>query len=253
MTSGLERLEDGIVSLRVASDHEPYFASDLADRLSAAADELVREDSARVLVLKGGARYFSAGASRESLLASNASQVVSSYAARLPGLVLGLPLPSIAAMEGHAIGGGFMLGLWCDLAILAEESLYGANFMALGFMPGMGATILLEEALGPARGRDMLLSGRLAKGRMLRGAPGLHGVVPRGRVSEDALALAREIAEAPRRTLVLCKRALAARRLERLERALTDERAAQAESFSLPETRQRILDRYLEPAGGGEP
>src|SRR5262249_32901695 len=142
------------------------------------------------------------------------------------------------------VGGGFVLGLWCDVAVLAEESLYGANFMSLGFTPGMGATVVLEEALGAPLARELMFSGRMIKGRGLLGSTLGHAVVPRAFVRDRALAIAREIAEVPRGASELLKATLARRRRERLERAVAEERVMHEVLFSRAETRALIAERH---------
>jgi enoyl-CoA hydratase/carnithine racemase len=242
-------LEDGIVSLRVASDDSPHIESDFKDRFAAAVDALKADAQARVVLLEGGSRYFSAGASRASLLRPDAGREVPRYAAELPLLVLDIPVPSIAVMSGHAIGGGFALGLLSDLPLLAEESLYGMNFMALGITPGMGATVLLEDALGPRLARELLFTGRMVKGRELA-ARGAH-VLPKAEVRKRALALAEEVAAAPREALVRLKAMLAGRRRERLQRALEEERRSHEELFAREDTARQIEERYASPLGQG--
>ena len=64
--------------------------------------------------------------------------------------VLDLPILVVAAMAGHAIGGGLALGLCADIILLSRESRYGASFMNMGFTPGMGITKLLEHVMSPA-------------------------------------------------------------------------------------------------------
>src|SRR5262249_27828427 len=121
----------------------------------------------RVLVLLGGDTWFNKGASRESLLAPGGALALAPAYSTLPRQLLEFPVPVIAAMKGHAVGGGLVGGLWCDAFVLAEESLYGANFMALGFTPGMGATAVVPEVFGAELGREMLYGGALKKGREL--------------------------------------------------------------------------------------
>jgi polyketide biosynthesis enoyl-CoA hydratase PksI len=240
-----ERVGEGILSLRLATDEAPYIEADFQGRLATAVDAVKADSSARVVLLEGGARYFSAGASRESLLRSDASSEIPRYAAALPLLVLEIPLPTIAVMAGHAIGGGFALGLLSDLPLLAEESLYGMNFMALGFTPGMGSTVLLEEAFGARLARELLFTGRLLKGRELQAA-GAHAVLPKAEVRARALQLAAEVAAAPREALLALKAMLAGRRRERLSRALEEERQSHEALFSLGDTARRIAERYPE-------
>jgi polyketide biosynthesis enoyl-CoA hydratase PksI len=247
-----EPVEEGIVSLRVASDEAPYIEADFRDRFAAAVEALKADASVRAVLLEGGSRYFSAGASRASLLRADAGREVPRYAAELPLLVLEIPVPTIAVMAGHAIGGGFALGLLCDLPLLAEESLYGMNFMALGFTPGMGATVLLEEAFGAGLARELLFTGRVVKGRDLaaRGAR----VLPRADMGRRAVALAAEVAAAPREALVRLKAMLAGRRRERLQRALEEERQSHEALFALGDTARQISERYSGiPSGEAEP
>ena len=97
-----EPVGEGVVSIRVASDEAPYIEADFRDRVAAAVEAVKADGSARVALLEGGSRYFSAGASRESLLRPDAGREVPRYAAELPLLVLDLPIPSIAVMSGHA-------------------------------------------------------------------------------------------------------------------------------------------------------
>lgn len=248
----LEPVGEGIASLHVASDESPYIEADFHDRFAAAVAGLADDTSVRTVLLEGGDRYFCAGASRDSLLRPDAGREVPRYAAALPLLVLGIPVPTIAVMAGHAIGGGFALGLLCDVPLLAEESLYGMNFMALGFTPGMGATVLLEEAFGPALARELLFTGRLVKGRDLKAA-GSPAVVPRGELRRRALALAGEVADVPREALVRLKAMLARRRRDLLQRALEEERRSHEALFALGETARHIAERYAgDPARGAE-
>ena len=242
----IETIEDGIASLSIATDDEPYLDQRFVQAFAETLPRIGEDPAIRVLLLEGGRQYFSAGASRESLLGADASARITSYAAELPRMLLRVPLPTIAVMEGHGIGGGLALGLWCDLAVLAEESLYGANFMALGFTPGMGSTLVLDEAFGAPLARELLFTGRLVKGRELKeaGTPLSHAILPRAAVRAHALALAREIAGVPREALVLLKSTLAERRAAAAEPALAREQATHAALFERDDTRRSIQARY---------
>jgi polyketide biosynthesis enoyl-CoA hydratase PksI len=242
----LEIVASGVATLRVASDEAPYFGDDIVDALSAAVREVEAGTTIHAVILVGGSRHFSAGAARESLLRPDARETILSYAARLPEIILSFPIPCVAAMEGHAIGGGLSLGLWCDMAFLAEESLYGANFMALGFTPGLGSTLVLEEAFGAFQAREMLLAGRLWKGRELKTGPLSHAILPRAAVWPRSLALAEELAEVPREALGLLKAALSTPRRERLAAANAREQQMHARLFAGRATQGEIAERYTE-------
>lgn len=237
-------VDDGVVSLRVATDDQYHMDPLWAQGFVRSLDEVGRDTSVRAVVLEGGTRVFCAGASRASLLTRRHSPA--EYAAQVARALLATPVPLVAALAGHAIGGGLVAGLWCDAVVLSEESLYGANFMALGFTPGMGATAAVTEAFGPSLGRQLLFTGRLMTGREIREArcPLSHTVRMRTEVGDGALSMAREMAEAPRAAVVLLKQAVAARRREVLERALDAERLCHAGLFADSRTLDEIARRY---------
>jgi 4-carboxy-3-alkylbut-2-enoyl-[acp] decarboxylase len=237
-------IDDGVLSLQVATDDECHMDPQWAQRFVRSLDEIGRDEAVRVVVLEGGSRVFCAGASRAALLERRDSP--SEYAAQLSRALLATPVPLVAALAGHAIGGGLLVGLWCDAVVLAEESLYGANFMALGFTPGMGATAAVPKAFGPFLGRRLLFTGQLMTGREIRdaGCPLSHTVHPCAEVRDRALAVAREMAEAPRAALVLLKQTIAARRQEALERALDAEQRCHAALFAGGQTFDEIASRY---------
>src|SRR5207244_2774058 len=145
---------------------------------------IAENDEVRAVVVEGGARQFCAGANRDLLLRPDADAAINSLVGEAARLVLDIPVPTVAAMVGHAVGGGLMLGLGCDVAVFAEEALYTANFISLGFTPGMGSTTLLPELFGPPLARELLLTGRTMTGAELKTlAPSLaHAVVPRSGV-----------------------------------------------------------------------
>jgi enoyl-CoA hydratase/carnithine racemase len=252
MSAGLfvvTREEEGVASLCIATDADPYLGSRWAVEFSGRLAALAADVDIRAVVLEGSGPYFSAGASRESLtetieVEGAASRL--SYAARTARALLDLPIPVIAAAAGHAIGGGLLLALWCDVIVMAEESLYAANFIRLGLTPGMGATRVVGEAFGEPLGRDLLFSGRTVTGREIRDAscPLSHAVVPRAQAHGRALSIARDIAEAPRESIVLLKQILARRRRESLEQALDAEDAAHRRLFTSQTTIAEIAQRY---------
>ncbi len=245
-TLEISRIDDGVVSLKVCTDEDPYLGPWFVSKLANAFERLTVDKTVRAIVLEGGTRYFSAGGSRDALLSADAQNDILNYVTEVPRLLLALPVPTVAAMEGHAIGGGLMLGLWCESAVLAEESLYGVNFMALGFTPGMGATSVLEEAVGAPLARELLFTGRLIKGRELKaaGGPLAYAVVPRTEVHCRAISIAREMAEVPRAALVLLKLRLAAKRRVLLDAAVKEEQLLQEVLFAREETRLQIDERY---------
>jgi len=249
----LDVVEPHVFSLRLASEADPHLGASTLLALRTAASEATENEEVRVILIEGGARHFCAGASRASLLAAGASSAIPNYALEVPRLLLSIPVPTIAVMQGHAIGGGLALGLWCDVAVLARESLYGANFMALGFTPGMGSTVVLEEVFGAMVARDLLFSGRLATGEELgRGGFGGPAILcPRQECRERALGMAREWAAQQRGPLMLLKRTLAGRRRERFERAAAEEALMHEMLFRDPATAEHIAREHAQGTSKG--
>jgi enoyl-CoA hydratase/carnithine racemase len=247
MTPKLERHSAQIAILRIASDDDPHLTTAMVPGFRKAAEAIAADREIRAVLVVGGHKHFSAGARVDELAASDPEQQVTSYVAEVPRAILAIPVPTIAVMEGHAIGGGLVLGLWCDMAVLAEESLYGTNFMALGFTPGMGATAVVPDAFGGPLGREMLITGRMLKGREIADAriPLSGSVVPRIAVYARALGTAESLVETPRGALELIEVRLKQVRQRALEEALTAETAMHAELFANPATRARITERYV--------
>jgi polyketide biosynthesis enoyl-CoA hydratase PksI len=231
---------DGVVQI-VMEDRESGngFSEHLVNQLVEAFRRVSGDTECRAVILTGYDTYFASGGTQESLLAlhGGAGKFTDSSLYRLP---LECELPVVAAMQGHAIGGGLVLGLSCDCSVLAREGLYTANFMKYGFTPGMGATDVVPRKLGCALGQEMLLSARNYRGAELaeRGVP--LAIVPRAQVLDYAWKLGREIAEKPRIALVALKAHLTRQAREDLTRAVQHEVAMHDLTFGRAEVRERI-------------
>jgi len=105
-----------------------------------------------------------------------------------------LPCPTVAAINGHAIGAGLCITLGCDLRVAAEDAKLAFNFARLGIHPGMGATWTLPRLLGPALAADLLYTGRTLRGDEAAAIGLVSRAVPGDRVLAEARALADEIA-----------------------------------------------------------
>ena len=144
-----------------------------------------------------GADFKSSGGPTEEAEAGAAAPHERSFEMYSPFLsILDIEVPPIAAMRGHAIGGGLGLGVVCDLRVAAEESRYGANFVRLGLHPGMATTWLLPRLMGVPRGVEFLLTGRIVSGREAAEAGLVNYAVPQADVLGKARELAGEIATA---------------------------------------------------------
>ncbi len=219
------------------------FTRALVGGLFDAMAEIAADSEARAVVLHGFDSIFLAGGTIEELIGI-AERRTRFDEAGFYRLLLDCPVPVISAMQGHALGGGLVFGLYADMVVLAREALYSANFMKYGFTPGMGSTLLLPEKLGPALASEMLMSARSYHGGALekRGLP--FPVVPRDGVVDAALGLARELADKPAAALRLLKAQLTHGLKERLPAAVEAEVAMHDVTFADADVKARIRDRW---------
>ncbi len=106
-----------------------------------------------------------------------------------------LPVVTIAAVEGPAFAGGFELALACDLVVAAESAVFALPEVGVGIFPGGGATQTLTWLVGPARARDVILTGRRLSALEAEAWGVVARVVPDGTAEAAALALAARVAE----------------------------------------------------------
>jgi 4-carboxy-3-alkylbut-2-enoyl-[acp] decarboxylase len=232
----------GIATLRMCDAAGANALSfEMAAELEVRLSTVQHDERAKVLVLAGTDEHFSTGANR-AVLDELVARRASPRDLLLPRLLLDVPVPVVAAMAGHAVGGGLALALCADITVAARESRYGATFMRYGFTPGMGTTKLLEAVMGPALAHEMLLTGRTFRGTHFERRAGFNYVVPRADVAARAAAIAADLAEKPRLPLVLLKTALSRRKRELFEAARTEESVMHEATFCTPDVARLIQE-----------
>jgi enoyl-CoA hydratase/carnithine racemase len=105
-----------------------------------------------------------------------------------------LPLPTIAVIEGDALGGGLELALCCDLRVASAQARLGLPEVRLGVMPGSGGTQRLPRLIGLARAKELVMLGELIDAETALGFGLVNRVVPRGRAESTARELAQTLA-----------------------------------------------------------
>ncbi|MEW6516003.1 MAG: polyketide synthase [candidate division FCPU426 bacterium] len=240
-----EVAENGIARLRMLDAEtknrfSQAFVRDMLDAL----EKLAGSRKAKVLILSGLPDVFCGGAEKEDLLALCEGRVHVKDLAISERLV-GMPFPVIAAMEGHAVGGGLVLAACSDLVVAARESRYGAVFMSLGFTPGMGCTRLLAELMGPNVAAEMMYTAKSFKGRELEGrGTQINYILPKAEVMAQAENLALQISEKRLQSVLLLKQSLGAKKQALLAEARAGEDRMHRLCFADPETRKRIEETY---------
>ena len=200
----------------------------------------------KVVILAGTSKYFSTGGNREQLMSIFKGESKFTDGLDILTLALDCPLPVIAAMEGHALGGGLALALYSDFLVLSRESFYASNFMKYGFTPGVGITLILPHKLGAELGREMMFTARNYSGGELaqRGVP--FPVVSKKEVLGYAQKMAREMAEKPRLSLLTLKEHLTSEIREKLPTVVEKELEMHDVTFHQSEVASKIEKAFEE-------
>src|SRR3954468_4946834 len=166
----VERRPDGIVVLTL---DDPDRRNAMSDAMTAAWRETIaglREDAeVRCVVVTGAGSAFSSGGDLSWIAEGGGGEVAPPRDNMLDLSptwlsIRALEVPTVAAINGAAVGAGLCLALACDLRYAAADARLVAPFTQLGIHPGMGATHLLPEAVGLPLAREMLFTGRAVMG-----------------------------------------------------------------------------------------
>ena len=213
----------------------------------------LREDDAlRAVILTGAGRAFSAGGDLGMINDKAVQGREAPGVARRPIRdsmrafyklflsVRDIPAPTIAAINGHAIGAGFCVALACDLRIIADRAKVGLNFTKLGLHPGMAATWTVPRLVGPAVAAELLYTSRLVGGEEAARIGLANRCLPVDEVVPAARELAAEIALCAPLANRGVKRALDRSLHATLEDQLSFEAAEQAICFESDDVHEGI-------------
>jgi enoyl-CoA hydratase/carnithine racemase len=186
-------------------------SGDVADELGSAFRAVAADPQAWVMILAAaGEKAFCVGADLKERNALDDEGWLANRV-RMRGMfdaLRAVPQPTIAAVFGYALGGGFELALSCDLIVAVDESVMGLPEVRVGIVPGGGGTQLLPRRIGAARAKELILTGRRIHADEAMQMGLVSRVVPRSALEEDTLELAGEILAASPRALREAKRAI---------------------------------------------
>ena len=191
--------KDRVLTLRLnRPDKRNALNADLVTALKVALEEAEADEDLRTLVLTGAGSAFSAGADLSSLRAMRdagpmENQHDSRHLAELFRRIYQHPMPVIAKIKGHAVGGGCGLATVCDFAYAAEGTKLGFTEVRIGFVPAI-VMVFLRRTLGETQARDLLLRGRLVDATTAAELGLVTRAVPEGALDEAVEDLARELA-----------------------------------------------------------
>jgi enoyl-CoA hydratase/carnithine racemase len=253
-----ERTEDGVDVLTLAHGKVNALCVALLDQLRGHATALARSDP-RAVVVTGGPRVFAAGADITEFAErggaapfelSGPARVAEIGGAFLAALnaVASLPCPTIAAVNGFALGGGCELALACDFRVASVGAHFGQPEILLGIIPGGGGTQRLARLVGPARAKELVFSGRMVDAAEAA-AIGLVDRVVDGDALGPAVEAAIRYARGPREATALAKQAVDAGLEGSLDDGLHLEQRLFVSSFGTGDARVGVAS-FLEHGPG---
>jgi len=201
---------DGIGTIRLNRPPMNALNIQLQDELREVARQATVDDEVRAVVVYGGEKVFAAGADIKemagmgySAMAARAGEITSAVAA-----VAAIPKPVVAAITGYALGGGCELALACDWRVAAADAKRGQPEINLGVIPGAGGTQRLTRLVGPAKAKDIVMSGRFVDAGEALSIGLVDKVVPAGEVYEAAVAYVKQYTSGPALALRAAKLAV---------------------------------------------
>lgn len=249
--------QGGIVTLTLNAPGERNALSSQAqwDAVVGGCERVQRDASVKVVILTGAGSAFCAGGNvkdfrdKRGLAEGDGMAVRENYRngiQRIPLAFYRLDVPTIAAVNGPAIGAGCDLACMADIRIASEKASFAESFVKLGLIPGDGGAWLLQRVVGYARAAEMSFTGDLLDARQALEVGLVSRVVPAEQLLDEAQALASRIAANPGQALRMTKRLMREAQTTRLDSILELSAAYQALTHSSEEHDQAVaafLDR----------
>jgi enoyl-CoA hydratase/carnithine racemase len=192
-------------------------------------DRITRDLSVRAVILTGAGPAFSSGGNVKTMRenagknAGEPAKIRYKYRngiQRIPLALYDLEVPTIAAVNGPAIGAGNDLACMCDIRIASEQAVFAESFVRLGIIPGDGGAWLLPRAVGMSKASEMAFTGEAIDAGEALSCGLVSRVVPAEQLLPTANEIARKIAANPGHALRLTKRLLRESQHTRLETLL---------------------------------
>ena len=193
----------GAVATITMNRPEARNALDMAMRreMLEALDEIEADERARVLILTGAGEHFCAGGDVKSM--RERRQSAAEGRARVQALnrmvlrLVEFPRPTLAMVDGYAVGAGTNLALCCDMVIASDRARFGELFNKIGLAPDGGGTWLLSRLVGLARAKELIFTGEVFDAAEAARLGLVNRVVPAAELRAVTRALAEKIAAGP--------------------------------------------------------
>lgn len=209
---------------------------------------LAADSTVRVVVLTGGGeKAFAAGADIKEMASLDplGAREFARLGQEVCNLLERMEKPTIAAINGYALGGGCELALACDIRIAAEGAVLGQPEVNLGIPPGFGGTQRLSRLVGRGRASELIFTGRQVEAREAASLGLVNRVVPRDKLLDEARELSRIILEKGPVGVALAKAALQQAEETGISQGLAFEGEAFSYAFST-EDQKEGMEAFLD-------
>lgn len=247
----LEENADGIVTLTLnrPEQRNPISDDDVLETLIATLARLDADNATRAIIITGAGSAFSSGGNLKKMGASGGlndplpAQTRLNYRRgiqRLPLLIEAMEVPTIAAVNGPAVGAGCDLACMCDLRIAGESARFAESFVKVGIVPGDGGAWFLPRVVGFSKACEMALTGDAIDAREALACGLVSRVVPDADLLTEARALAARIAANPPHAVRMTRRLLRQGRNADLDSLLEMSAAMQALAHATDDHREAV-------------
>ncbi len=186
-------------------DRRNALSMELVDELYAAVQEIKNDEEVLSVVITGAGKAFSSGGDLKGMMPSRGEGMEEDdivggikdfYKKNLS--IMDIPVPTIAAINGHAIGAGCTIALACDMRIASKSAKLALAFVNIGLHPGMGTTYFLPRLVGSAMAYELLMTGSVVTGEEAEKVGLVNHAVEQDQLMASAMSLAEKIAKGPR-------------------------------------------------------
>jgi len=204
MTLVLTQVVDGVATLTLNNpDERNTMTAPMVEEIVAAMDALEADEGVGALVVTGAAPAFCAGANLGNLAEATGDSLKKIYEGFLR--IARSPLPTVAAINGAAVGAGANLALGCDVRLIADEARIDTRFLDLGIHPGGGHTWMFRRIAGPQTAMAAVVFGQILDGKEAERVGAAYKSVPRSELADFAQVFAARAASAPRELVITTK------------------------------------------------
>jgi enoyl-CoA hydratase/carnithine racemase len=216
--------------------------------LAKVTDDIARDDDVRVVIVTGAGRGFSSGADVSTMAGGGgggATEITRFQRLQVIGwphadVFPKLNKPSIAAVNGPCVGGGFSLALSCDIRIASDTARFGAAQIARALVPDYGLTFYLPLVIGVSRAMELMCTAEIIDAKEAERLGIVSRVVPGDQLMDEARALAEKIAKQPPISIELTKMMVWRSLFDGLARQIDLETRAQQVCFTTEDHRGSV-------------